>query len=162
MRPMRRFRQELPQEECIALLNACTSGVLALHGEEGYPYAVPLSYVYHGGKLYFHSAKEGHKIDAIRNNPKASFCVIAKDQIVPKEYTTYFESVIAFGQVRLLETAEEQRAAIEALAEKYMPNDPDGRRAEIEKNVSRLAMLEFSIERMTGKEAIELTRTRQK
>ena len=82
-RPMRRFKQALSPEECRAVLERGTSGVLALTGDGGWPYAVPLSYVYADGKLYFHSAKSGHKVDAIRSCPRASFCVIDQDHIVP-------------------------------------------------------------------------------
>ena len=102
-REMRRKRQMLGKEECEEILNRGTSGVLALLGDDAYPYAVPISYVYEDGKLYFHSARSGHKLDAVREYPKASFCVIDQDQIVPEEYTTYFRSVIAFGSIRILE-----------------------------------------------------------
>ena len=109
-RELRRKRQALSNEACSEILHRGTSGVLALAGGEGYPYAVPISYVYDGEKLYFHSAKAGHKLDAILREPKASFCVIDQDQIVPEEYTTYFRSVIAFGRIRILEDEEEKRA----------------------------------------------------
>ena len=120
-REMRRKKQQLTQEETMVILREGTSGVLSLTGDEGYPYGVPLSYVYDGDKLYFHCAKEGHKIDAIRKNPKASFCVIAQDEIVPEKYTTCYRSVIAFGSVRILENEGEKRRAIEELALKYAP-----------------------------------------
>ena len=87
-REMRRFKQLLPQETAIEILNRNTSGTLALIGDNDYPYAVPISYVYIDGKLYFHSAKSGHKIDAIIKHEKASFCVIDQDHIVPEKYTT--------------------------------------------------------------------------
>ena len=73
-REMRRFKQLLPQETAIEILNRNTSGTLALIGDNDYPYAVPISYVYIDGKLYFHSAKSGHKIDAIIKHEKASYC----------------------------------------------------------------------------------------
>ena len=91
-REMRRRKQQLSESECSAILARGTSGVLALRGDEGYPYAVPLSYVYDDRKIYFHSAKAGHKIDAIRSCSKASFCVIDQDEVVPEEYTTYFKA----------------------------------------------------------------------
>ena len=75
-RQMRRFKQLLPQKTAVDILNRNTSGTLALNGDDDYPYAVPISYVYADGKLYFHSAKNGHKIDAIKKHGKASFCVI--------------------------------------------------------------------------------------
>ena len=93
-REMRRKRQALSPGDCAAVLCRGTSGVLAVAGDGGYPYAVPLSYGYDGEKLYFHCAKAGHKLDAIRRSPKVSFCVIDQDRVVPEEYTTYFRSVI--------------------------------------------------------------------
>lgn len=161
-REMRRKKQALSEKDCAAVLKRGTSGVLALLGEEGYPYAVPLSYVYDGEKLYFHSAKSGHKLDAVRSNPKASFCVIDQDQIIPEEYTTYFRSVIAFGTVRIVEEEEEKRSAIEKLALKYAPEDTaENRRNAIDREWAPLCMLEMTVDHLSGKEAIELVRERK-
>ena len=161
-RPMRRFKQALSPEECRAVLERGTSGVLALSGDGGWPYAVPLSYVYADGKIYFHSAKSGHKVDAIRSCPRASFCVIDQDQIVPEEYTSHFRSVIVFGTMRILEDDGEKRAAIEALALKYAPDDDaaDRNRA-IDREWAPLCMLELTIDHITGKEAIELVKAKR-
>ena len=160
---MRRKRQELSREDTAAILERRTSGVLALAEEGGFPYAVPLSYVYTGDKLYFHCAKSGHKLELIRQNPKASFCVVDQDQIVPEEYTTYFRSAIVFGELRVMEDGPEKRAAIEALAAKYDPEGPaDGRQKEIDREWGALCVLEMKIIHMTGKEAIELVRARGK
>ena len=161
-RPMRRHRQQLSQGDCAAILSRGTSGVLAVAGDGGYPYAVPLSYVYQEGTLFFHCAKAGHKLDALRRCSKASFCVIDQDQIVPEEYTTYFRSVIAFGTIRELEDDSEKRAAIEKLARKYTPNDtPEGMDAAIRRDWAPLCMLEMTIDHMTGKEAIELVKAKE-
>lgn len=158
-REMRRKRQILTQEDCAAVLVRGTAGVLALSGDDGYPYAVPLSYIFDGKHIYFHCAKAGHKLDAIKQNNKASFCVVDQDQIVSEEYTTYFRSVIAFGTIRILEDASEKRAAIEKLAVKYAPDDTlEHRRQMIDRDWGPLCMLEMTIEHMTGKEAIELRR----
>lgn len=161
-RELRRKKQLLSQEETAEILTRGTSGVLALSGDDGYPYAVPISYVYDGDKLYFHCARSGHKLDAIRRSEKASFCVIDQDKIVPEEYTTYFRSVIAFGRIRILEDEEEKRAAIEKLALKYAPDStPEDRQQEIQREWAPLCTLEMRIDHVTGKEAIELTRARQ-
>lgn len=106
---MRRFRQQLTISECDAILSTGTSGTLAVLGDNSYPYAVPISYVHVDGKLYFHSAKTGHKVDAIRQYDKASFCVIAADDVHPSEFTTYFRSVIAFGRIRIIESRKKER-----------------------------------------------------
>lgn len=162
MRPMRRFRQELAQEECVRVLERGTHGVLAVLGENGYPYAVPLSYVYREGKIWFHCAKAGHKLDALRNYNKVSFCVVDQDQIVPEEYTTYFRSVIAFGTVRELEDEEAKRQALEHLAAKYSPEQEAGRQEEIRSQFAHVTMVELNVEYMTGKEAIELVREKKR
>lgn len=160
-REMRRNKQQLSPEICEDILTRGTSGVLALLGDDDYPYAVPISYVYDGAKLYFHCAKSGHKLDAIRKSSKASFCVIDQDEIVPEEYTSYFRSVIAFGKIRILEDDREKREAVEKLAAKYAPDDTVSNRQEaIEHSWAPLCMLEMTIEHMTGKEAIELLRRR--
>ncbi|MDD3027293.1 MAG: pyridoxamine 5'-phosphate oxidase family protein [Erysipelotrichaceae bacterium] len=155
-REMRRFKQKLNVTECEEILKRNTSGTLALLGDGGYPYAVPLSYVYVSGKIFFHCAKAGHKIDAIKNYDKASFCIIDKDKIVPEEYTTYFRSVIAFGKIRIIADTLELEAALNILAKKYSPDQVEGRQKEIEQQISRVAMIELRIEHLSGKEAIEL------
>lgn len=158
-REMRRKKQLLSEEESIAILEKATSGVLAVSGDEGYPYAVPLSYVYEDGKLYFHGAKSGHKLDAIMAEPKVSFCVIDQDNIIPEEYTTYFRSVIVFGKARIIEDEKELQNAIETLAIKYAPNDSAANREKaIKKEKKYMCMFVLEIEHMTGKEAIELRR----
>lgn len=160
-RKMRRFKQLLPQENAIEILNRNTSGTLALSGDNDYPYAVPISYVYIDGKLYFHSAKEGHKIDAIKKHEKVSFCVIDQDQIVPEKYTTYFRSVIAFGKAHLVEDENEMRRIATAIAMKYSANYKDGIPKEIDSSIRNLAIVEMIIEHMTAKEAIELVKMKK-
>lgn len=159
-REMRRKKQALSIEECAAVLRRGTSGVLAVLGDGGYPYTVPLSYVYDGEKIFFHCATEGHKLDAIRQDDKVSFCVIDKDQVVPEGYTSYFRSAVAFGRARILEDGAEKREAIEKLAARYFPDDEDGRLEEIARSFSRVTMVEVSIEHLTGKEARELVQER--
>lgn len=65
-RKMRRYRQQLSQEETISILKSGKTAVLGVLGDDGYPYTVPINYVYADGKIYFHGAKSGHKIDAIK------------------------------------------------------------------------------------------------
>lgn len=160
-REMRRKKQEIPLEESIAVLMRGTSGVLAVQGDHGYPYAVPISYAYYGTHIYFHCAKAGHKLDAIRRSDKVSFCVVDKDEVVPEEYTSYFRSVIAFGTIRIIENERKKREAIEKLALKYALTDTaDHRNTSIDKEWGSLCMLEMTIEHLTGKEAIELVRAK--
>ena len=161
-REMRRFRQQLPQAECEAILARGTSGVLAVTGDQGWPYAVPLSYAYEGGRLLFHCATAGHKLDALRRESRASFCVIDQDQVVPERFTTYYRSVIAFGTVRIIQDGAALRAAAEQLGQKYSPLVPqEALTAEIDSSLGRMCILEMTVEHMTGKEARELMEARK-
>ena len=160
-RPMRRNRQQLSREECERILGRCTSGVLALAGDGGYPYAVPLSYVYVDGAIIFHSAVEGHKVDAIKRDNRCSFCVIEQDEIKPAEFTTYFRSVIAFGRIHILETADEKVQALRLLGRRYSPGDEPGLQHEIDKSLDHVLLLRLDIDHLSGKQAIELLQSRQ-
>ncbi len=160
-RAMRRKRQQLSEEESISILQKSTAGTLALLGENGYPYAVPISYVYFEGRLYFHSALCGHKVDAIRNCDKASFCVIDQDEVHPEKYTTFFRSVIAFGRINIIDDETEKLETARLLGNRYNPNQEDALQKELEKGLSRMLMIRFDIEHLTGKEAIELLKQRE-
>lgn len=155
-RKMRLIRQQLSEKECIIILNHATSGVLAVSGDEGYPYAVPLSFAYQDSKIYFHGAKTGHKLDAVQNSDKASFCIIDRDQVMPEEFTTYYRSLIVFGRIRILEKEADKRRAVELLAEKYAPGDEAGKEKYMEKEFDGVSVMELTIEHMTGKIASEL------
>lgn len=157
-RDMRRKNQLLPYTEAVEILKNNTSGVLALSGDDGYPYSVPISYVYSDDRIYFHSAKSGHKIDAVKNCDKASFCVIDKDDVVSKEYTTYFKSVIAFGKIHIIEDKAEIVNALHILGEKYNPGHKSECAVEIDKFINNVCVLCLDIEYMTGKAAKELIR----
>lgn len=162
-RNMRRAKQALTQAECESILKRASSGVLALIGDENYPYALPISFVYDEGKIYFHSASKGHKIDAIQKNRKASFCVIDQDEIIPEAYTTYYRSVIAFGKIRIVQDESQKYTSIEKLAYKYAPSDTkENRQKAIQKDWDPLCILVMDIEHLTGKEAIELVRQKNK
>ncbi len=160
-REMRRFKQALSNDECIEILNRNTSGVLAVSGDDDYPYAVPLSYVYHDNSLYFHCAKVGHKIDGILRNNKVSFCIVDQDEVIDKEYTTYFRSVICFGKAKLLEDSHDKIKALQYLAEYLCPTNVF-QSEEFEKTLDSVGIIKLEIEQLTGKEAKELMLAKQK
>ncbi|MDD2497879.1 MAG: pyridoxamine 5'-phosphate oxidase family protein [Desulfitobacteriaceae bacterium] len=154
IRKMRRGKQILLMEDTVAIMNRCSNGVLACLGDEDYPYAVPLSYVYFNDKIYFHSAKAGHKIDAITKNPKVSFSVIDEDTILSEKYTSCFRSVIAFGKARIVE-GDERLEAFEALVEKYSGDQPEEAKHKEITGCSQAYIIAIDIEHITGKEGIE-------
>ena len=151
----RNKKQILSNERAIAILESGTSGVLALLGDNDYTYGVPMSYAYKDGKLYFHSAMKGHKIDAITKHNKVSFTVIETDRIVPEEFTTYYRSVIVFGKIRIVDDIEQKRAAYNLLVEKYSPDYKEESIKEIENGIGNSRIIVLDIEHISGKEAIE-------
>lgn len=155
-RKMRRKKQLLSEAETIEILQSCTSGVLAVTGDNDYPYAVPLSYAYKDGKLFFHFAKAGYKIDSIVRNNKVSFCVIKTDDVIQKTFTTHFRSVIVFGRARILTEDSEKKYALECLVEKYSPDYITEGQSEIKHEWKLVSVAEVQIEHMTGKAAIEI------
>ena len=155
-RKMRRFKQELSEEENIRILDEGKYAVVALSGDDGYPYSLPINYVYWENAIYIHSASEGHKIDAIKRNPKCSLCVVDKDDVVAEEFTSYFRSVIVFGKAVVVKDIEEKIKGLRLLCNKYSPGiNPE---EEINKFIKTVCVIRIDIERVTGKEAIELKR----
>lgn len=152
-REMRLKKQQLSEEETVGILQSCTAGVLAVTGDDGYPYAVPISYAYQDGRLYFHMARSGHKLDGIRRDDRVSFCVIQMDEVQPAAFTTHYRSAIVFGRARILTEDGEKRHAMECLVRKYSPALFDEGQKEIDNDWNNLHAIEIAIEHMTGKAA---------
>lgn len=161
-RKMRRARQQLSDDESIEVLKRASHGVLAVIGDGGYPYAVPISFVWYDGRIYIHMAKAGHKLDAITSDDRVSFTVVDADDVVPEEFTTYYRSVIVFGRAHVVDDQAEKLVSLRELGRKYYPNHEPELAKEIAGGFDRLNMVRIDIERMTGKEGIELTRRRSK
>ncbi|WP_405357659.1 pyridoxamine 5'-phosphate oxidase family protein [Ruminococcus sp.] len=153
-RKMRRFKQQLNNEECESILRAQKRGVLAVLGDGGYPYAVPLNFVYDNGCIYFHSAVEGHKLDAIRSCDKGSFNVLGEPQKADDGWSYFFDSVTAFGRLREVTDTVEKTDHLRQLGNKYFP-DTAMTESDIQKNGGRCAVIELKIEHMTGKHVHE-------
>ena len=149
-RQMRRFKQQITDDECIEVLKSAPRGVMALHGDDGYPYAVPLNYIYIDGCLYFHSAKVGHKTDAFMKDSKVSFCVLDEGRKIGDDWPLHFKSVIVFGRLSKVEDIKEMREIVKTLGMKYANNEEYVEK-EIMGNIDRVAILKLTVEHMTGK-----------
>ncbi|MCD8390891.1 MAG: pyridoxamine 5'-phosphate oxidase family protein [Firmicutes bacterium] len=154
-RKMRRFKQQLSDDECVRILKNGKTAVLALYGDNGYPYAVPVNYAYADGKIYFHGAGEGHKYDALKSRSEISLCVIERDDVDSEKLTTLYKSVIVFGRAKILENDEEIFRSAEVFGLKYN-SDKAAVDKEIERLKSALCCVEVTIEHMTGKQGKEL------
>lgn len=160
-RDMRRKKQLLSEEETIEILKSCTSGVLGVIGDDDYPYTVPVNHAYEDGKLFIHSAKEGHKIDSIKKNDKVTFCVIEKDDVIQEDFDTDFRSVSIFGRARILTDDSEKRHALLCIVEKFSPDYIIKGQEVIERQWNNVCVLEVKIEHMTGKTAINIVNKKQ-
>lgn len=152
---MRRFKQQMTDEACIRVLESERRGVLAVCGSDGQPYAIPLNFYYEDGKIYFHGAKAGHKIDIIRENPKVSFNVYTHG--IPSEIKRGLdvESVTVFGTIREMENSETAVSFLRKLGLKYFPDDREYIENEVNSTRAAVQMLELTIDQMTGKNVNE-------
>ena len=153
-RKMRRFKQALSSEECAELLKTEKRGVLSVNGDDGYPYGVPLNFYYdeEKGSIYFHSAKAGHKVDAMNADDKVCFTVFEKEGESAGDWSFYVNSVICFGRACELEGEEKERAA-RLFGAKYMPADE--LEFEMGEPFTRVRMTGIKIEHMSGKHVHE-------
>ncbi|MBQ9885890.1 MAG: pyridoxamine 5'-phosphate oxidase family protein [Lachnospiraceae bacterium] len=153
-RKMRLFNKQADNEECISILKSAPRGVLALLGDEGYPYTVPMDFVYDDGSIYFHSALSGHKVDAIKNYDKASFCVLSDGVRNEGEWWYNFTSVIAFGRIKIVEDEKKAIEKLKLLGLKYFPEDIDVDE-DVNNNHHKIFCVELKIEHLTGKHIAE-------
>lgn len=150
-RKMKDVGVPLSREETIQIFETQKHGTLAVNGDNGYPYAVPISFVYSNDTIIFHSSITGHKLDAIKNDAKASFCVIDQDNIVPGEFNTLYRSAIAFGKARILENDGEKREALRQVLKKYSSDFMKSGEKYIDAELNNVAVIIIDIEHMTGK-----------
>lgn len=155
-REMRRCRQQMTSEECIDLLEKGKRGVLAVLGDEDYPYTVPMDYFYDtaAGQLYFHSAKKGHKLDAVQKHDKVSFCVLDEGYRENGDWAYHFHSVVVFGRLHIADTPEKNEAILRKLGLKYFP-DAEYVEKELRKNGKNAQCLILSAEHISGKTVYE-------
>ena len=151
-RKMRRFNQQIPDSECLDILKNTKRGVLSLIGDDGYPYGLPIDHWYceKDGKIYFHGAKEGHKIDSIIRCDKACYCVYDEGYRKEGDWALNIKSVIIFGRVSLVKDEEKAREICISLVKKFT-DDEEYLEKELKSAFSRVQCLEFEPEHMTGK-----------
>ncbi|MBP5655136.1 MAG: pyridoxamine 5'-phosphate oxidase family protein [Clostridiales bacterium] len=151
-RGMRRFKQQISDEECIRILEEQPRGVLSLIGDDGYPYGIPLDHWYceEDGKIYFHGAREGHKIDAIKACDKVSYCVMDEGFRKEGEWALNINSVIVFGRISLVTDTDKAKMICTNLCRKFT-DDEEYLQHELTHAFPRVQCLELTPEHMTGK-----------
>ena len=156
-RPMRRSKQALSAQETKALLSAEKRGILAVNGDDGYPYAIPLNYFYdrENRKIYFHGARAGHKVDALRVCDKVCFTVYGNETIREEAWAPFMQSTVVFGRCHLMENGSEKAMEmLKRFAMKYYPNEQLADE-EIAQAGRAVQMFEIEIKHLSGKEVQE-------
>ena len=155
-RPIRKKNNEISADKINELLCSSRRGVLAINGEEGYPYAIPINYIYDdiNGKIYFHSSRIGYKIDALKKCDKICFTVIGQEIVKKEKWAPYVKSVIVFGRCYPIENREETKKRLKQFAMKYYPNEQMVDE-EINGFEQAVQMFEIIVEHISGKEVQE-------
>jgi len=153
-RPLRRIRQAATEEECRSILESAQRGVLSVIGENGYPYGLPINFIFRDGKIYFHCAREGHKLDAIRANGKVCFTVLSEPVRNEGEWWYCLTSVIVFGRAREVTDPSEAEPLLRALGAKYFPEGYDIE-ADIRRNGPNALIIEITPDHISGKHVRE-------
>ena len=151
-RPMRRFKQQLSQEDCVSILKSEVRGILSLLGDDDSPYGVLLDFYYseEDGHIYFHGAGEGHKIDSIKRHDKASFCVMDKGTPDEESWFLHFKSVIVFGRIKIVEDHAKALDICRKLSYRF-GLAPDVVEKMVERSGAHVTCLELVPEHITGK-----------
>ena len=160
-RTIRRAKLALPEDVCQDILNAGSYGTFAFLGDDDYPYAVPVNYIFYANCIYVHCALGGHKMDAIARHDKASFSVVEAHEVIPDELSTDYRSVLVFGRVDVVKDEAEKINALYLLCKKYASNTQTDVDAYISQKAPKTAVLKMSIEHMSGKEGRRLALARK-
>lgn len=147
---MRRQDRVLPEAEAERILKDGVHGVLSLNGRNGYPHAVPMNYAFEAGVIWMHAATSGTKLDALREDARASFCVVGPAKVVPDEFTTRYESAIVYGDVAEV-SGDDIRHGLTLLADKYAPGLASEARVYMERYLPATTVLRLDIRQLSGK-----------
>ena len=156
-RAIRKKKNEISIDAAKDLLRSSRRGVLAVNGDEGYPYAIPINYLYdeENNRIIFHGAKAGHKVDSLKKNDKICFTIYGNETIKEEKWAPYLQSVVIFGKCHLVENKDETISMLKKFALKYYPNEEMVNK-EIEFSGRGVQMFEIEIEHLSGKEVQEI------
>lgn len=155
-RPIRKKKNEISVEASTALLHSSRRGILALHGDNDYPYAIPVNYLYdeENQKIYFHGSRVGHKVDAIKNCNKVCFTVFGNETVKEEAWAPFLQSVVVFGRCHLVDDQVMAMVLLKRFAMKFFPDESIADE-EIARSGKAVQMYEIEIEHLSGKEVQE-------
>lgn len=155
-RELTRKNKQLSKESCIQILKTETRGVLSVLGDDDYPYGMPMNHWYNDedGMIYFHCGNTGHRLDALRQHNKVSFCTYDKGYCNDGEWTLNIKSVIVFGKIEIINDTDKIIDITTKLSQKFT-NDKEYIKKEIEMYVHRTLLLQLTPEHICGKAVTE-------
>lgn len=148
---MKRIEKLMCEEDAVKVLQSGVYGNLASIGENGYPYSIPLNYVYEKGQLYFHSASDGNKVDNIEFNNKVSFSVVNYLRVLPEKFDTEYDSAVVFGKAYQIFEEKEKNHALMLLVKKYSKDYVEEGNTYITRAIHNTSVFKIQIEYLTGK-----------
>lgn len=148
---MRRKSKETSKEEALNILEKADSGVFSSISKNGYPYGVPVNYVYLNEAIYIHGAKDGHRLDNIRENSKSSFTAVSYEEIISSNFETFYDSVVVFGKAFEVTDEEEKNQAFLKFMDKYSIDFLEKGKLYIEKSKDYTSLIKIEIIHITGK-----------
>ena len=148
---MRRRDREMPEGFALSVADKCEYAVLSMTDTDGDPYCVPVSIAREGMTLYFHSAKEGFKAEAMRKHPKVCVACVGDTHLVPEQFTTEYESAVIRGTAHEVSDEEEKRKALRLICERYAPSNMGGFEKAVSESLFRTAIWRIEIAEITGK-----------
>lgn len=155
-RELFRKNQQIPMQECVQLLKSETRGVLSVLGDEGYPYGMPMNHWYNDadGKIYFHTGNVGHRLDALKQCDKVSFCVYNQGYRNAGEWAWHVNSVIVFGRMQIIDDMDLVTEITTKLSHKFTQDEAYIRK-EIQLHGHRTLLLQLTPEHICGKSIME-------
>lgn len=150
-REMRKKERQASQQAVKEMLLRGTEGTLSMHGDDGYPYGLPVNYIYFHDAIYIHTLNQGYKIDALKANPKVCFSIIVRSEIIPRLYTARYESIVATGDAEFVENESERKQVMEAFVSHFSPGLEEGGAKFIKASLGRTAIVKIRIREIKGR-----------
>lgn len=151
-REMYKKERQLSDDMAKELFAKGNHGTLAVNGDDGYPYAVPVNYVYKNESIYIHSAKYGYKIDAVKRDSRVCFSAILNSAVKQDKFTAAYQSVVAFGRISFVEDETEKRNILEEFIYKMSPDFIEGGMKFVNGAIGKTALLKIEVEEIKGKQ----------
>lgn len=148
---MRRNKRAIEENEIIEVLLSAEYGILSTISEDDTPYGTPINFAYDDGKIYFHCANDGHKLDNIRYNSSGCFTIVDSVELLPSKFSTKYRSVVVFGKLQIVNDTDEKKNGLIKIIEKLSPDFVEKGIKYIDGAFDRVTVVRMDIDHMTGK-----------